>query len=180
MANIPDMHSNRAQAECIPAHAECTIFHDGACPLCRREVAFLRGRDSAGRLHFIDIADESFDASAYGLDAGDVMREIHGLDAQRRVLRGPELFRAAYEIVGLGWLWRWTAWPVARPLVNAAYRLFARVRVPIGSRLERFGMFLRRASGNHSPPCTDRACAAVPSPPKRRSRDAKSRIASRR
>ena len=175
-----DMQTLPAETPDIPARAACTIFHDGACPLCRREVAFLRRRDHAGRLHFIDIASEKFDASAYGLDARAVMREIHGLDAHKRVLRGPELFRAAYEIVGLGWLWRWTAWPVARPLTNAAYRIFARLRVPIGSRLERLGIFLRRASGDHSPPCTDRVCEAVPSPPKRRSRAAKSRSASRR
>jgi len=130
---LPSRTANHP-AESPPGNlaAACTIFHDGDCPICRREIAFMRRRDRARRLHFIDIADPAFDPSVYGLDQESVMREIHGLDEQRQVIRGMELFRRAYTEIGLGALWSWTRWPVLRPLCDAAYRLFARFRVPLG------------------------------------------------
>jgi predicted DCC family thiol-disulfide oxidoreductase YuxK len=32
-----------------------TLLYDGACPLCLREVKFLKRRDLHGRLAFVDI-----------------------------------------------------------------------------------------------------------------------------
>jgi len=39
--------------ETIPA---LTVYFDGACPLCRREIAHYRSRDRAARIAFLDIA----------------------------------------------------------------------------------------------------------------------------
>ncbi|MEC8852758.1 MAG: DCC1-like thiol-disulfide oxidoreductase family protein, partial [Pseudomonadota bacterium] len=36
--------------------APLTIFYDGGCPLCAREIAFYRRRAGAGRLDWIDVA----------------------------------------------------------------------------------------------------------------------------
>ena len=39
-----------------PAMPQLTILYDGACPLCLREVRFLRSRDPRGdQLAFVDI-----------------------------------------------------------------------------------------------------------------------------
>ena len=35
-----------------------TIWFDGACPLCTREIAWMRKLDRRGRLNFIDVSDE--------------------------------------------------------------------------------------------------------------------------
>jgi predicted DCC family thiol-disulfide oxidoreductase YuxK len=37
--------------------ARLTVFHDGACPLCRREIALMRRLDRRGRIEFVDVAD---------------------------------------------------------------------------------------------------------------------------
>jgi predicted DCC family thiol-disulfide oxidoreductase YuxK len=53
------------------------MFHDGDCPLCNREVAFLRKLDRTGKIKFTDIAAPDFDPAAYGKDLGTLTAEIH-------------------------------------------------------------------------------------------------------
>ncbi len=35
--------------------ARVTVWHDGACPLCRREMAAMRRLDRAGAIRFVDV-----------------------------------------------------------------------------------------------------------------------------
>ncbi|WP_257473389.1 DUF393 domain-containing protein [Prochlorococcus marinus] len=37
-----------------------TIFFDGECPFCKREVDFLQSRNNKGYLNFIDINSSDF------------------------------------------------------------------------------------------------------------------------
>ena len=39
----------------IGAMAKLTVWHDGACPLCRREIALMRQLDRRGTIEFIDV-----------------------------------------------------------------------------------------------------------------------------
>lgn len=62
------------------------MLYDGECPLCMREVNFLRRRDAAtrggagGAIDFVDIADPTYDAARNaGLDYATAMGEIHAI-----------------------------------------------------------------------------------------------------
>ncbi len=116
--------------------APLTIFIDGDCPLCRREANLLlrldRGR---GGLLLQDIAAPGFDASHYGLTRDALMGTIHGL-RNGEPITGMEVFRCAYAAVGWGWLLAWTAWPIFRPITDAAYRFFARHRLRLTGRCD--------------------------------------------
>jgi predicted DCC family thiol-disulfide oxidoreductase YuxK len=106
------------------------VLYDGDCPLCSREIRFLKGRDRGrGRIDFEDIAVSSFDPGVYGLDARQVMARIHGVLPDGTVVEGVEVFRRAYAAVGLGWLVAPTRWPGLRRLADLAYRNFARNRL---------------------------------------------------
>ena len=35
---------------------ELTVWHDGACPLCQREIALMRRLDRRGAIRFVDAA----------------------------------------------------------------------------------------------------------------------------
>lgn len=121
-----------------PAAVEITVLHDGECPLCAREVAMLRRLDRGrGRIAFDDIAAPSFDASRLGRSHAELMARIHGLLPDGRIVEGVEVFRRAYAAVGLGWLLAPTRWPLVRPIVDAAYRWFARNRLRLTGRQER-------------------------------------------
>lgn len=127
-----------------------TVLFDGDCPICRREVGWLRRRDRRNRLRFEDFAAESFDPDRYGLDPDTVMAAIHGVLPDGRVIRGMEVFRRAYAAVGLGWLLAPTGWPILRSLFDRFYALFARNRVAIGR------LFGRRCEDGACAPRTDR------------------------
>lgn len=112
-----------------------TLYFDGACPFCVREVRWLARRDRAGRLQLVDISDPQFDPHAHGGTPESFMAQIHGRRGDGMLLTGMAVFREAYSAVGLGWLTAPTGWPLLRPLFDAAYRLFARHRVRLGSLL---------------------------------------------
>jgi predicted DCC family thiol-disulfide oxidoreductase YuxK len=106
------------------------VLYDGDCPLCTREISFLSRRDrGAGLIQFEDIASGIFDPAKYGLDHQVVMARIHGVLPDGTVVEGIEVFRRAYDAVGLGWLWAPTRWPFLRPLAERAYQIFARNRL---------------------------------------------------
>lgn len=113
-----------------------TMLYDGACPICRREVAFLARRDRAARLRFVDFAAPGFDPQAWGQsqgfanfpDAATLDARIHGVTASHEIVVGLDVFRLAWRAVGLGPLAAITGWPLLRPLAERAYLAFARNR----------------------------------------------------
>lgn len=127
-----------------------TILYDGACPLCLREVRFLQGRDrEQHRLGFVDINEDAYNPGDHaGIGYREAMGRIHAIDAEGAVLRDVAVFRRAYELVGLGWLYAPTRWPLLGPLAEAFYRLWARLRLRLTGRpsLEELCR-LREASG---------------------------------
>jgi predicted DCC family thiol-disulfide oxidoreductase YuxK len=116
--------------------AELTLLFDGGCPLCLREVGILRRRDGGqGRLAFVDVDDPAYDPARYGgITYADAMGRMHALRADGEVIQDVEVFRQSYGLVGLGWLYAPTRWPLLRPLVDALYGLWARWRLAITGR----------------------------------------------
>lgn len=109
------------------------LLFDGQCPFCRREVAWLKRRDRAGKLAVEDISAPGFDATIYGLTQTEVEGVMHGIFPDGRVVTRVATFRAAYRLVGLGWLIAPTTWPGLRWLADRFYEWFARNRVNLGS-----------------------------------------------
>lgn len=111
------------------------LFYDGNCPICQKEVAWLRWKNQQGKLGFQDINAADFDPAHYGKTLDDLMAEIHGLYADGRLIKGVEVFYAAYSAVGLGWLMAPTRWRFCKPLFDRLYGWFAKNRLKIGARL---------------------------------------------
>lgn len=85
-----------------------------------------RGR---GRLELIDISLPDFNPNALGVTMADVMGTIHGVQPDGSLVRGMQVFRLAYAAVGWGWLLAPTGWPILKPMFDALYRVFARLRL---------------------------------------------------
>jgi predicted DCC family thiol-disulfide oxidoreductase YuxK len=117
-----------------PAPFDMELYFDGACPLCAREVAFLRRLDRGGRVRFTDIAAPGFDAPATGIAWQDLMDRIHARLADGTVVEGVEAFRRLYTLLGFGWLVAPTRLPGVRQLLDLAYRTFARNRLRLTGR----------------------------------------------
>lgn len=105
------------------------VFFDGECPLCRKEINFLRWLDRKGRVRFTDIATAGFEASVYDKTQGELMAEIHGRDASGAWVVGVEVFRQLYAAIGLGFVVPVTRLPGVRHGLDAAYRFFAKRRL---------------------------------------------------
>lgn len=107
-----------------------TIFYDGACPICSREINFLRRRNKRGTVRFENTAAAGFDPLHYGLPATHE-RIIHAMLPDRSLVTGLEVFRRVYREVGLGWLLAPTGWVIFRPIFDRLYLVFARNRLKI-------------------------------------------------
>jgi predicted DCC family thiol-disulfide oxidoreductase YuxK len=117
-----------------PAAFDIEVFHDGACPLCRREIRMLERRDRRGRIRFTDIAAPGFDPAPLGVTHEALMSRIHGRLPDGKLIEGVEVFRRLYTAVGLRWLVAPTRLPGVSHLVDLAYRVFARNRLRLTGR----------------------------------------------
>ena len=82
------------------------VWHDGDCPLCRREIALMRRLDRRGAIEFIDVTNAS--ASACPIDPAELLARFHASE-DGRLLSGAAAFAAM-----------WRAIPLLRPLGLAA------------------------------------------------------------
>lgn len=112
------------------------LLYDGDCPLCLREVNFLKKKDSGrGLVAFTDIADPNYSAEANGgVDFATAMGRIHAVKADGTVIKNVEVFRQVYEVLGIGWIYAPTGWPLIGPLVDWAYGVWANWRLAVTGR----------------------------------------------
>jgi predicted DCC family thiol-disulfide oxidoreductase YuxK len=100
-----------------------TVWHDGGCPLCRREIALMRRLDRRGAISFVDVAG----AGACPLDRGAMLARFHAQEEGGPLLSGAAAFAAM-----------WRAIPALRPL-----GLLARNRLALGVMERAYLRFLR-------------------------------------
>jgi predicted DCC family thiol-disulfide oxidoreductase YuxK len=137
-----------------------TLLYDGACPFCLREVTMLRRRDGGrGRIRFVDIDAPNYDPASYAnISYRDAMGRIHGLREDGTVLRDLAVFREAYRLVGLGWVYAPTAWLPARAIADGVYRFWAGWRLRFTGRPDMDSLCaLREARAGSG---QDRRCAS--------------------
>lgn len=111
-----------------------TVWYDGACPLCIREIALMRRLDRAKAIAFVDVAPDS---AACPIDRTLLLARFHAREAGGPLLSGAAAFAAM-----------WRAIPMLRPLGlvarNAAvlavlerlYLAFLKVRPALQRRLK--------------------------------------------
>ncbi|KAG2495285.1 hypothetical protein HYH03_006558 [Edaphochlamys debaryana] len=123
---------------------ELKLLYDGQCPLCMREIDFLRSRNGEGKLAFVDIAEPDYDpADNANISFDQAMAYIHAIAKDGRVLTGVEAFRYTYELIGLGYVYAVTKLPGVMPIANAVYDLWAKYRTQLTGR-EVLGVILER------------------------------------
>jgi len=112
------------------------LLYDGQCPLCLREVNFLRKRDAGrGLVAFVDIADDRYNPSENGgIDFETAMGRIHAVLPDGTVIKNVEVFRQVYEVLGMGWIYAATKWPIVGPIVDKLYDIWADWRLDLTGR----------------------------------------------
>ncbi|MFM7026391.1 MAG: thiol-disulfide oxidoreductase DCC family protein [Limnohabitans sp.] len=115
-----------------PGSFAITVYFDGSCPLCRREISLYRRLRGAEQLHWVDVS--SGQTTGAGLSCEQAMRRFHVRDAQGQLLSGGAAFARLWQALPgwriAGWLF---AWPPMSWLLELAYRGF----LPLRPRLQR-------------------------------------------
>jgi predicted DCC family thiol-disulfide oxidoreductase YuxK len=110
-----------------------TVYYDSLCPICAREIRWLRPRAQSGSLAFVDIHEaHQKGLIPDNLSHAALMGQIHAVRLDGKVFCGVEALAEIYSRCGLGWL----SWLLRAPFLSAlarlGYSLFARHRLRIG------------------------------------------------
>ena len=112
--------------------AKLTIFFDGGCPLCKREVDFLQSRNQKGYLSFIDINTSDFSLDfKYGISYKQAMERIHAFKSDGSVIKDIKVFQEAYTLIGLGWIYAPTKLPIFDKFIEFIYGIWAKYRLKL-------------------------------------------------
>jgi predicted DCC family thiol-disulfide oxidoreductase YuxK len=126
----------------IDRSARLTVFYDGACPLCLREVNFIKKRDRASSINFRDIASPDFRAEDYGFTYAALMERMYAVLPNGRVISGVEVFRQLYTRIGFSFAVSLSRAPLVRQLLDLFYELWAKHRLRLTGRCDESGCAL--------------------------------------
>ena len=107
-----------------------TMFYDGGCPLCSREVRHYRRIDHDRFVNWVDISVQADQLESHHLSHEAAMARLHVLDSEGQMQTGAAAFVALWS--GLPY-YRWLAGCVRClglvPLLDRIYEPFARWRL---------------------------------------------------
>lgn len=110
--------------------SEVTVWHDGGCPLCRREIDLMRRLDRKGAITFIDASDG---ANVCPVDRSRMLERFHASE-DGRMLSGGAAFAAMWRAIPvLRPLGQIARVPLALKMLETAYLGFLRVRPQLQS-----------------------------------------------
>ena len=106
-----------------------TVYYDGKCGLCRREIEYYKRVAPADRFLWLDIATDPASLADLDISQADALRRLHARDASGVVYVGVAAFIAIWQ--GLNY-WRYLAMivnlPFLKPLAAFTYDRFANYR----------------------------------------------------
>lgn len=134
--SLSNTQPHATQTTTQPPAWKIKLLYDSECPLCMREVNFLRKRDAnRGLVEFVDIADENYNPVANGgVDFETAMGRIHAILPDGTIVKNVEVFRRVYKILGMGWVYAATKLPIIGAIVDRLYGIWADWRLALTGR----------------------------------------------
>jgi predicted DCC family thiol-disulfide oxidoreductase YuxK len=106
-----------------------TVYYDGACPICSREIAQYRKIQGAERLDFVDVTTCDGMGLGRGLSRDAALARMHVRRADGSLASGAAAFAEIWQqLPQLAWFGRLAALPIVLPALEVGYRVFLRVR----------------------------------------------------
>lgn len=119
-----------------PQPAPLKVHYDGACPLCRREMALYQGLSARQPVCFVDVSQANAALPAH-LTQAQLLARLHVQDSNGQWHSGAQAFLRLWAVLpGWRWLARLGRLPGAAWVMEMSYRLFLRLR-PALQRLAR-------------------------------------------
>ena len=121
-----------------------TVWFDGDCPLCLREIALMRRLDRRGAIDFVNVAGDG----SCPIDRAELLARFHAQEAGRPMVSGAAAFAALWRAIPvLAPLGHLARAPALLWLLERAYRGFLRLR----PRLQALARRLEPGSGAGRP-----------------------------
>lgn len=106
-----------------------TLYYDGACPVCSREVAMYRRQPGAEHLRWVDAASCPAADLGPGLTRDAALARLHLRQADGRLVSGARAFAALWRsLPRWAWLGRLAGAGPVPSVLEAGYRLFLVLR----------------------------------------------------
>jgi predicted DCC family thiol-disulfide oxidoreductase YuxK len=106
-----------------------TLYYDGGCPVCRREVAMYRKQPGANAVHWVDAASCEPRDLGSGLTREAALERLHLRRPDGSLVSGGAAFSALWRALPRwSWLGRLFASKAGSWLLEAGYRVFLAVR----------------------------------------------------
>jgi predicted DCC family thiol-disulfide oxidoreductase YuxK len=109
-----------------------TVWFDGSCPLCRREIALMRRLDRRRAIAFVDVSA----GAACPIDQATLLARFHAQENGGPLVSGAAAFAAMWRAIPslrpLGMLARV---PAVLLVLERLYLLFLRIRPALVARL---------------------------------------------
>jgi demethoxyubiquinone hydroxylase (CLK1/Coq7/Cat5 family) len=107
----------------------CTVYFDGACPVCRREIAHYRRVAGGGQIDWVDASACTPSALGDGLPREAALSRLHVRLADGSLVSGAAAFAAIWaRLPGYSWLAAFAARRPVRSAMEFAYAGFLRLR----------------------------------------------------
>ena len=104
-----------------------TVMYDGACPLCRREVAVYKSLKPLAPVAWLDVSQVAAQISPS--DQARFMARFHVRQSNGQLLDGAAAFVALWLVMpGWRWLGKMGRLPGVTTVLELAYRMFLRLR----------------------------------------------------
>ena len=102
-----------------------TVYFDGACPVCSREVAMYRRQPGADGVRWVDVTQCGAGELGTGLTREAAMARLHLRRADGSLVSGAEAFTSLWQALPRwSWLGRLFGSGAGLCLLEAAYRVF--------------------------------------------------------
>lgn len=106
-----------------------TVFYDGACPLCRKEIAWYKKQRGASLITWEDISQTPGDMVRKDLCKSDALSRLHVRTAEGNLLSGALAFAEIWKNLPHFKLFgKLAGLPGINSLAELLYKVFLRVR----------------------------------------------------
>ena len=102
-----------------------TVFFDGKCPLCTREISFYRGQRGAEDINWVDVTKASLDNLPSGLTRKDALARFHVLTTGGELVSGGNAFSSLWlSLPAFQWAGKLFKISFLALLLERAYKIF--------------------------------------------------------
>jgi predicted DCC family thiol-disulfide oxidoreductase YuxK len=107
-----------------------TVYYDGGCPVCSREIGFYQRLPGGESLNWMDVTQADEAALGPGLSRQAAVARIHVRRADGTIVDGAAAFAEIWRgMPGLRWLALVLAVPPFGIIAELGYRIFLRARM---------------------------------------------------